>query len=46
MGGIPERSAPAFRFPQWHGSIRLPIGVGLKAEFHLEAKPCLLFVAF
>eukprot|EP00434_Breviolum_minutum_P037471 symbB.v1.2.033226.t1/scaffold4096.1/size44809/2 len=21
-----KRSAPAFRFPQWHGSIRLPIG--------------------
>ena len=40
-----KRSAPAFRFPQWHGSVRLPIGVGLKVELHLEAKPCHEFLS-
>ena len=40
-----HKRAPA-RFPQWHGSVCLPVGVRLRAEF-LEAKSCLHeFAAF
>ena len=30
---IEHNQAPT-RFPQWHGSVRLPVGVGLRAELH------------